>query len=162
MQHVVASLYSLLPTSYDVGGGCAGPPRAPPEQWRRLPPPLVPWRCLRIVQSKGPGLRCSLRKALLSCGAASPPPVLLSPGALVCAACSGCSAPRRPFSADHTSWPSCPSSLDSTPAELAFVSASGSHGPGLDWMGRWDPGGLGDQAAGGVGVKAGPTPLELS
>lgn len=69
---MVASLYSLLPTSYDVGGGCAGPPRALPEQWRRLPPPLVPWRCLHIVQSKGPGLRCSLPKALLSCGAALP------------------------------------------------------------------------------------------
>lgn len=66
------------------------------------------------------------------------------------------------FSADHTSGPSGPCSMDSTPAELAFVSASGSHGPELDWMGRRDPGGLGDQAAGGVGVKADPTPLELS
>lgn len=44
----------------------------------RLPPPLVLWRChwggacLHVVQSKGPCLWCSLRKALLSCRAASP------------------------------------------------------------------------------------------
>ena len=66
------------------------------------------------------------------------------------------------FSADHTSGPSCPCSMDATPAELAFLSASGSHGPGVNWMGWWDPGGLGDLAAGGVGVKAHPVPLELS
>lgn len=52
--------------------------------------------------------------------------------------------------------------MDATPAELAFLSASGSHGPGVNWMGWWDPGGLGDLAAGGVGVKAHPVPLELS
>ena len=52
--------------------------------------------------------------------------------------------------------------MDATPAELAFLSASGSHGPRVDWMGQWDPGGPGDQAAGGVGVKADPVPLELS